>query len=222
MMYVVFQKASERNSAFRNWKINGLVSVQIQGFRVSEKFVQGWKISICSYLPANEHIPFQGTFESIIFLCPRWDMLVPWRVYKSQKNNIFPVLNWKCWFAVGPPKKKALHVGVSRCVLVTGWWIIDILHQTSHRSRFLKNMHQVCISSLVGGGFKDVYFSKPCSGEDFQFNCSTFSVSQNQQNVTHLFAFWWPDSERHQLKIYTDSSANYIFILDGSNNANVR
>ena len=30
--------------------------------------------------PGNEHIPFQGSFESMILLFPRWDMSVPWRV----------------------------------------------------------------------------------------------------------------------------------------------
>ena len=35
------------------------------------------------YLPSWEriHIPYRGTFVSMMFLFPRWDMLVPWRVY---------------------------------------------------------------------------------------------------------------------------------------------
>ena len=33
------------------------------------------------YPPGNEHIPSPAsTFESMIYLFPRWDMLVPWRV----------------------------------------------------------------------------------------------------------------------------------------------
>ena len=29
----------------------------------------------------RSHIPYLGVFESMIFLFPRWDMLVPWRVF---------------------------------------------------------------------------------------------------------------------------------------------
>lgn len=44
------------------------------------------------------------------------------------------------------------------------WWHVGDhwhMHQTNHRSRFLRNMHQPRISSLFGGGFKDVYFQNP-------------------------------------------------------------
>ena len=134
---------------------------QIQSFRVSEKFVQGWKISICSYLPANEHIPFQGTFESMIFLFPRWDMRSFPGGYTSLKRIASSQFLTESVGLLLVPKQKS-----------TACWsvplrpgdmlvIIDILHQTNHRSRFLRNIHQVCISSLFGGGFKDVYFQNP-------------------------------------------------------------
>ena len=39
-------------------------------------------LPITAYLAGNAHIASQGTFESMIFLFPKWDMLVRWRVSK--------------------------------------------------------------------------------------------------------------------------------------------
>ena len=40
-----------------------------------------WKINIgeVQHLPCLTYPQFKGTFESMIFLFPRWDLLVPWR-----------------------------------------------------------------------------------------------------------------------------------------------
>ena len=54
--------------------LNFLRSMDVHHFQ-SDPFQMG---SI--YPPSNLHIPQKWHFESMIFLFPRWDMLIPWRV----------------------------------------------------------------------------------------------------------------------------------------------
>ena len=78
------------------------------------------------------YIPSQGTFESMIFLFRRWDMLVPWRVGGGLKTKSyvqpqkigemiqFDYIDFK-WVGEKPPTSHSLII-LGWQELVVQWW----------------------------------------------------------------------------------------------------
>ena len=84
----------QRGTKWFRYRLVSSPSLRVYGFSNPSKRYLYTLLGTITYPPKN------GTFESMIFLFPRWDMLIPWRVY----HQLIPVCYihhpprwWVCW-----------------------------------------------------------------------------------------------------------------------------
>ena len=106
-------------------------------------YIYIWYICIISFTLLGINVSHQKSLLKMIFLFPRWDMLVPWRVIIILISYSEMIQTWKWWLLGNKPWIKPVPVEIFRCFLGR-FRLNDFLIQKGALS--IRNICYFCLS----------------------------------------------------------------------------